>query len=188
MSYLIIATWDDNNRPTKINTRDTKEDAQNLVDHLKNELGYAGVFYTEHPGSEDSRYLTVDPDAKTVTFDGGRRTVDRLLPYLSDYRWQVETGGIEVNNMPVHTDRDAQAKLTAARIVAKEDNIYSVRWKVADGSFHTLDADTIIAVADAVRGHVEAAFAAEADTEAEIGDGTLTSESQVKSRFDELMP
>ena len=146
-----------------------------------------GLQHAYQPQPGQTHYLDTDGIWKHRD-----KTVDEikgeLLPFLADYRWQVETGGIEVNNMPVHTDRDAQAKLTAARITAKENPNYSVRWKVADSTFHTLDASTIIAVADAVRGHVEAAFAAEADTEAEIEDGTLTSESQVKSRFDELMP
>ena len=76
---------------------------------------------------------------------------------LANKRWMVETGGVTLGETFVNTDRDTQAKLIAARIMAKEDATYSVNWKLPTG-FVTLDAPTIIAIADGVRAHVQAAF------------------------------
>ena len=76
---------------------------------------------------------------------------------LANKRWMVETGGTTIAGMPVPTDRDTQSKLIAARILAKEDPAYTIRWKLPTG-FTTLDAATLIAIADGVRAHVQAAF------------------------------
>jgi hypothetical protein len=88
--------------------------------------------------------------------------------------------------MTIQTDRESRANIMGARIQAKEDSTYTVKWKTG-GGFQTLDAATIISIADAVRQHVEAAFAAEADVQGEIDNGTLTTTDDVKARFDELM-
>ena len=77
-------------------------------------------------------------------------------------RYDAENGGIEVSGMPVQTDQASQTKIMAARILAKEDANYTVKWKTAAG-FVELNATQIIAVADAVRAHVQACFDAEAD-------------------------
>jgi hypothetical protein len=110
----------------------------------------------------------------------------RLLPELAAYRYEVETSGITVNGMSVQTDRQSRADLTAARIKAQEDSNYSTKWKTPDG-FVTLDSSTILTIADAVHNHVQAAFETEATVEDEIKNGTLTTTSEVKARFDELM-
>jgi hypothetical protein len=80
---------------------------------------------------------------------------------LAAKRYSVEIGGTTIGGVPIATDRDTQSKLVAIRILAKEDNAYTVRWKTSAG-FVTLDAATIIAVADGVRAFVQAAFDREA--------------------------
>jgi len=109
-----------------------------------------------------------------------------LLPELAAYRYEIETGGITVNGITIQTDRQARADITAARIKASEDSTYTTKWKTPDG-FVTLDASTILTIADAVHNHVQSAFDAEATVEDEIDNGTLTTLSEVKARFDELM-
>ncbi len=80
-------------------------------------------------------------------------------------RYQAETGGIVVSDMPVKTDRESQALFTgaalAAKIAADAGESYSVNWKTGAG-FVTLDGATILAVAQAVRAHVQACFDVEA--------------------------
>lgn len=77
-------------------------------------------------------------------------------------RYAAEIGGITVSGMTVQTDRDSQALIMAARILAKEDANYTVKWKTASG-FVVLDATQTIALADAVRAHVQGCFDAESD-------------------------
>ena len=83
--------------------------------------------------------------------------VNELKRRLANKRWMVETGGTTIGETFVNTDRDTQSKLIAARILAKEDPAYTIRWKLPTG-FVTLDAPTLIAIADGVRAHVQAAF------------------------------
>lgn len=77
---------------------------------------------------------------------------------LALLRYVKETGGITVAETPIKTDRETQMILSAARTVALEDPTFSVDWKVSNGVFTTLDAATVIAVANAVRVHVQACF------------------------------
>lgn len=87
----------------------------------------------------------------------------QMLNAIDAKRKQVETGGITRNGMFLKTDRETNAILTSAYVLAKEDPNYSIQnWKVAEGVFVTLDAATIIATSQAVRAHVQASFDHEA--------------------------
>lgn len=77
-------------------------------------------------------------------------------------RWQAETGGAVVEGMPLDTGRDSQALITGAAVSAMLDSNYTVRWKTQSG-FVELNAEQIIAVASAVRAHVQACFDREAE-------------------------
>lgn len=91
------------------------------------------------------------------------------LAALAEKRWQVETAGIVVAGAAIKTDRESSAILTSAYILAKDYPGYTVsNWKVAKGAFITLDAPTIIALATAVRLHVQACFDREAALTASI--------------------
>lgn len=103
----------------------------------------------------------VTPDAVGVTGTYTYKTLAECkavkLAQLAAYRYEQETGGITVSGVPVDTGRDSQSLMTAARIIAKEDANYTVNWKGESG-FVTLNAAAIIAIADAVRGHVQSCF------------------------------
>lgn len=88
---------------------------------------------------------------------------ERARAKWAGQRYAVETGGTEVSGMAVATDRDSQGLIVGAAFTASLDPSYTVRWKTAAG-FVTLDATAMIALALAVRTHVQAAF----DREAEI--------------------
>ena len=77
--------------------------------------------------------------------------------------------GVTVSGVTVGTDDLTQQRLMAARIIAKEDPSYTVKWK-AVGGFVDLNAAQIIAIADAVRAHVKKCFDAEADIEGNAYD------------------
>ncbi|AZG78166.1 DUF4376 domain-containing protein [Methylocystis rosea] len=93
---------------------------------------------------------------------------ETALQALADRRWRAETGGISVNGSPVATDDRSQAKFVGACLAATLDASYSVQWKIADQGFVTLDRDQIIAIARAVRAHVQACFDREAALAEEI--------------------
>ncbi|MBF0171727.1 MAG: DUF4376 domain-containing protein [Nitrospinae bacterium] len=76
-------------------------------------------------------------------------------------RYTIEVSGIVVNGMNIPSDRDTQMKMMAARIRAKEDANYFVQWKTP-GGFVTLNAPSVIAIADALADHVQACFNREA--------------------------
>lgn len=77
-------------------------------------------------------------------------------------RYTLETGGADINGVPVDTSRESQSLITGAAFAASLDAAYTVRWKGADGTFREFDATTITALASAVRAHVQACFDAEA--------------------------
>lgn len=73
-------------------------------------------------------------------------------------RWAVETGGITVFDVPVFTDDRSKLMITGARIKADADPAFTTQWVAADGNITTLDADSIIAISNAVLAHVDACF------------------------------
>jgi hypothetical protein len=91
------------------------------------------------------------------------------LAEIAALRWKDETGGVVLNGMSVDTSRESQALITGAALQATIDPEYSCRWKTAAG-FVELNAATILAVAVAVREHVQACFDKEAALAAEVGE------------------
>ena len=75
-------------------------------------------------------------------------------------RYAAEIAGVAVGGVAVRTDRESQALITGAALKATQDATYTCRWKT-ESVFVTLDSATIIAVADAVRSHVQGCFDAE---------------------------
>jgi len=76
---------------------------------------------------------------------------------ISEARWRAETGGITLNGMEIATDRESQALLAGAVLKAQDDPSYTVNWKARNGWFQ-LNAATLIAIANAVRAHVQKCF------------------------------
>lgn len=72
-------------------------------------------------------------------------------------RYAAETAGTTVNGITIDTGRDSQALITGAALAAMLDENYSLNWKTANGFIH-LTAPEIIAVAQAVRAHVQTCF------------------------------
>ncbi len=72
---------------------------------------------------------------------------------IANARWHAETSGVS----GFRTDRESQAIITGAALKALQDSTYSCRWKTESG-FVELTAPQILAIADAVRAHVQAQF------------------------------
>lgn len=82
---------------------------------------------------------------------------------IATARYEEEISGIVFDGYQIATDRDSQSLITGAALAAMQDSSYSARWKTTTGSFINLNADQIIAVADAVRAHVQTCFDREGD-------------------------
>lgn len=90
-------------------------------------------------------------------------------------RYEAETAGTTVNGIMIDTGRDSQALITGAALAAMLDENYSLNWKTANGFIH-LSAPEIIAVAQAVRAHVQACFDKEGELVARINAATTKDE------------
>ena len=76
---------------------------------------------------------------------------------IANARWVAETGGVALNGMTIRTDRESQSLITGAALKALQDAEYVCSWKT-DAGFVELTAAQILAIADAVREHVQAQF------------------------------
>ncbi|CAB5587576.1 Uncharacterised protein [Pseudomonas putida] len=94
---------------------------------------------------------------------------------IADRRFQAETGGAVVEGLAVNTERDSQSLLTGAAFAASLDPDYRIKWKTASG-FAELTGEQVIALATAVRAHVQACFDREAELLAAVADGSITAE------------
>ena len=90
--------------------------------------------------------------------EGGKKF---LRDRFSIRRYYQEVGGITVLDLDVRTDRLTVDRIYQSRILAKEDAAFTTDWKLGDGSFVTLDATTIITIADAVTQHLKDSFSKE---------------------------
>jgi hypothetical protein len=78
--------------------------------------------------------------------------------FVASRRDEAISAGIVIGNFPVQTDDLSQQRITGAAVAALIDPTTTVDWKMGGGEFVTLDAPTIIAIAQAVRAHVQACF------------------------------
>lgn len=120
-------------------------------------------------------WIVSDLPAETVKIN--------LKQYLANYRYSIETGGLN----GIQTDRETRANLVSARTLAKEDANYTVKWKAANGAFVTLNAAQIIATADAVAAFVAKCFASEESVATAIDAGTHVTQAEVAAAFDTAM-
>lgn len=111
------------------------------------------------------------------TFDE-RKT--RKKSEIAAARYAAETAGTTVNGVQIDTGRDSQALITGAALAAILDGDYSLNWKTVDGFIH-LTAPEIIAVAQAVRAHVQSCF----DREGELV--ALVDAAETKEDLNEIV-
>jgi hypothetical protein len=96
----------------------------------------------------------------------------QLLDRVAEKRWKVETGGIEINDIKVSTDRQSQAMITQTvaglnLVNATDAPIEKVKFK-ADSGFVELTPEQIAYIGMCVTRHVEKCYALEAELCEEI--------------------
>lgn len=89
-------------------------------------------------------------------------------------RYQAQIAGTTLQGMQIDTSTDSQALITGAALAAVLDSAYVCRWKMADGTRVELDAKMIIAVASAVRDHIQACYDREDELLTAVAEGTFT--------------
>lgn len=94
---------------------------------------------------------------------------------IASARYESETAGTTVNGITIDTGRDSQALITGAAVAAMLDDDYSLNWKTEAGFIH-LTAPEIIAVAQAVRAHVQSCFDREGELVAQVDAATTKEE------------
>lgn len=92
---------------------------------------------------------------------------------IRDRRDAAIASGLFFAGMPVGTDDQSQARVMGAAMSAMLDSRYSVSWKTAGGEFVTLTAPQVIALAQAMRAHVQACFDREAALLADLAAGQI---------------
>ncbi|MEP2955514.1 MAG: DUF4376 domain-containing protein [Sulfitobacter sp.] len=132
-------------------------------------------------GKDVERTVDVDSTTATALYTYRDKPVAdvkaQLLDAAAAKRYEVEFGGTTFNGSPLATDTKTQAALTAAYVKAQADPNYTIgSWKSGPGTFSTLDAPTIIALADAIEAHVQACFTREAAIAGEIAAATTLAE------------
>lgn len=86
-------------------------------------------------------------------------------------RYEAEVGGAVWNGHQIHTDRESQAKITAAALmVLRGQWPAEAPWKFKDG-FAMLTPQDVSDMADAVAAHVAACYAVEAQKLAALAAG-----------------
>lgn len=108
--------------------------------------------------------ILIDPPAYVPTVDDQRAAV-------TAERYKRETAGIVAGGMPVDTDDRSKLLINGAALEAMIDPAYVMNWKTPAG-FIELHAEQVIAVARAVRAHVQACFDREAELLQAVADGT----------------
>jgi hypothetical protein len=131
---------------------------------------YAKVLASEMPAMSLSKVII----EKTPVFNGNDwiqvwdtqlRPNDEIKVMLADKRYDVEVGGVRVDNYIYDTNRESQTKYVAVAFDISQSNTetWSTTWKTKDGLFVTHTASEMLVIVNAVRNHVQSCFNKEAE-------------------------
>jgi hypothetical protein len=103
------------------------------------------------------------------------KPVDAIKADIAARRYTEETKGITINGMLINTERSSQGLILGAALEAFMDPTYSLNWKTPTG-FVQLSAPVVLAIAKAIRAHVQACFDREAFLLSRLAAGTYNAE------------
>ena len=89
-------------------------------------------------------------------------------------------GGVAI---PVRTDRMTKNDVVAAVQTSERVVGWSTPWKLANGTYVTIDGAAIVVIADAIDAHWRDAYAKEATAAAGINGGTITTKAEIDAAF-----
>lgn len=105
-------------------------------------------------------------------------TKSELEKHLANKRWEVETGGIIVNTMPIPTDDRAKILIEGAAAALSDND--TTKFKAGD-NWIDINGSTIRILLAAITAHVQACFAKEADLSGLIHKGDITTYDEIES-------
>jgi hypothetical protein len=159
----------------------------------REQAGVAVEIFTAKPVFHPSLMATVHeaPDAIATGWvyqDGAWSPPVPVIPTAADLanaaankRFSLETGGITLGGAVIKTDRESQNLINgAAALLNADPTLTEVSFKAETG-FVTFDRTTMIQIAVAVGRHVQRLFAAEAELDAAIASGEVTTLDQIEA-------
>lgn len=102
------------------------------------------------------------------------QSADALKVRIAERRWQQVQAGTNADGIHLDTSDTSQVKITGAALEATLDSTYSCDWKAADGSWVTLSATQILAIARAMRAYIQACYDREKALSEEVDAGAFT--------------
>jgi hypothetical protein len=99
------------------------------------------------------------------------KTVAEIKAAIAAERYNHEVSGIVFNGLDINTERASQGLILGAALEAFMDPDYQLNWKTPTG-FVALTSPVILAVAKAIRAHVQACFNREGELVAAVDAGT----------------
>ncbi|WP_435607733.1 DUF4376 domain-containing protein [Pseudomonas knackmussii] len=102
-------------------------------------------------------------------------TAEELKALIAARRWQQVQAGTNADGVHLDTSDTSQVKITGAALEATLDSSYSCDWKASDGTWVTLNATQILAIARAMRAYIQACYDREKVLAEEVDAGTFTS-------------
>lgn len=138
------------------------------------------VFAYEADGSQDE-YIREglepisDEDLTSYRAELAEQQAD-IPADIASRRYAAEIGGTTFNGIRLDTTRDGQGLIAGAAVSALIDPTYSLEWKVpeAPGGRVSLSGTQVLAVASAIRAHVQACFNREFVLSDALAAGTFT--------------
>jgi len=104
------------------------------------------------------------------------------LAALADYRYQVETGGLDLpDGSRILTDRESQGQLSSAYQSLTQPFVEAIDWKGADGWVTVTEAE-LRPIAQSVARHVQGCFTAERRVAESLG-----ANDDYRTAFDEML-
>lgn len=116
---------------------------------------------------------------ETISLEHGKQ---REKDNIKEKRYEKEVGGCTFNYqgtvVPVDSERDAQAKLSAALLMADKGLWQNgKKWKFADGIFRPLTIEQVVALAVTVGNHVNDCYQRESDLTDAVDAATTLEET-----------
>ncbi|MDY0882318.1 DUF4376 domain-containing protein [Dongia soli] len=136
-----------------------------------------GVFHQDLVWVETPAGLDVKPG---WTYDGAFHepppppppSQEQLLVHLATRRWEIETGGMEVNGVRVATDDRSKSLINGTKAYLDANPTEVVRFK-SEAGWLSVNLATIDTIFNALGAHIQTCFAAEEAVGLRIASGEL---------------
>jgi hypothetical protein len=141
------------------------------------------IFEATFTGRGETRVLVAPEeytigDAVMAAGDDVKIAKAAKLAEIAKARYLEEMGGLDVGAFHLATDDRSKALLSGAYNKARANSAFTTKWKDAEGAFHAVDAETVIAAYDAMTDWVETLFAREAELVATVKAATTVGDAQ----------